>query len=138
MGIACYGLIGYFGAAAVGRVIVKIPTRVLYPLVFLTSFVAAYASRGSLFDVWIMVAAGFGGWLMKKLDFNPAAFVISFVLAGGAEEAFRQSLLLSDNGLLIFVMRPVALAFIVLGFVAVVVRARSLHQQARLRALEDA
>ena len=138
LGIACYGLIGYFGAAAVGRVIVKIPTRVLYPLVFLTSFVAAYASRGSLFDVWIMVAAGFGGWLMKKLDFNPAAFVISFVLAGGAEEAFRQSLLLSDNGLLIFVMRPVALAFIVLGLVAVVVRARSLHQQARLRALEDA
>ena len=135
MGIACYGLIGYFGAAAVGRVIVKIPTRVLYPLVFLTSFVAAYASRGSLFDVWIMVAAGFGGWLMKKLDFNPAALVISFVLAGGAEEAFRQSLLLSDNGLLIFVMRPVALAFIVLGLVAVVMRARTLNRSARMQAL---
>ena len=86
LGIACYGLIGYFGAAAVGRLIIKIPTRVLYPLVFLTAFVAAYASRGSLFDVWVMVAAGFAGWLMKKLDFNPAAFVISFVLAGGLKK----------------------------------------------------
>jgi putative tricarboxylic transport membrane protein len=138
LGIACYGLIGYFGAAAIGRIIIKIPTRVLYPLVFLTSFVAAYASRGNLFDVWVMVAAGFGGWLMKKLDFNPAAFVISFVLAGGAEEAFRQSLLLSDNGLLIFVMRPVALAFILLGLIAVIMRVRTLSRQARMHTLGDA
>ncbi len=131
LGIACYGVIGYFGAAAVGRLIIKIPTRILYPLVFLTAFVAAYASRGSLFDVWVMVAAGFAGWLMKKLDFNPAAFVISFVLAGGAEEAFRQSLLLSDNGLMIFVTRPVALGFLLLGLSAVIFRIRSLRREAK-------
>ena len=85
-----------------------------------------------------MVAAGFVGWLMKKLDFNPAAFVISFVLAGGAEETFRQALLLSDHGVLIFVMRPVALGFLLLGFVAIFFRARSLSRQAREAALGDA
>jgi putative tricarboxylic transport membrane protein len=138
IGIVLYGLMGYYGAAFIGRFILKIPTDVLYPVIFLTSFVAAYSSRGNLFDVYVMVAAGFFGWLMRKLDFNPAAFVISFVLAGGAEETFRQSLLLSDNGILIFVTRPVALAFLILGVSAVFFRARSLNKQAREVALKDA
>lgn len=138
IGIVLYGLIGYYGAAFVGRFILRIPTDVLYPVIFLTAFVAAYSSRGNLFDVYVMVAAGFGGWAMRKLDFNPAAFVISFVLAGGAEETFRQSLLLSDQGALIFFTRPVALGFILLGIAAVFFRARSLSRQARAAALEDA
>ena len=61
---------------------------------------------------------------MKKLGFSPAALVIAFVLAGGAEEAFRQSLLLSDHGLLIFATRPLALAFILLAVAAVILRLR--------------
>lgn len=115
LGIVMYGLLGYYGASVVGRFIVKIPTDVLYPIIFLTSFVAAYSTRGSLFDVFVMVAAGFGGWLMRKLDFNPAAFIISFVLAGGAEEAYRQAILLSDSGVFIFFQRPVSLAFLIIG-----------------------
>lgn len=125
LGIVSYGLIGYYGAATVGRFIVKIPTHYMYPFIFLTSFIATYTTRGSLFDAYIMVGAGFFGWLMRKLEFNPAAFVISFVLAGGAEETYRQALLLSDNGILIFVQRPVSLAFLILGVSAVFLRVRS-------------
>ncbi len=135
IGIVMYGVIGYYGAAFVGRFITRIPTRVLYPVIFLTSFVAAYTSRGNLFDVYVMVAAGFAGWAMRKLDFNPAAFVISFVLAGGAEETFRQSLLLSDNGLMIFVTRPVALIFLLIGCLALALRVRSLNRQSRAAAV---
>ncbi|MBY5931475.1 tripartite tricarboxylate transporter permease [Tateyamaria omphalii] len=138
IGIVMYGLIGYYGAAFVGRFITRIPTRVLYPVIFLTSFVAAYTSRGNLFDVYVMVAAGFAGWAMRKLDFNPAAFVISFVLASGAEETFRQALLLSDSGLMIFVTRPLALLFLLIGVAALIFRVRSLGKRARGQALGDA
>ena len=131
IGIACYGLIGYFGAAAVGRVIVMIPPKILYPLIFLSAFISAYATRGSLFDVWVMLAAGILGWLMRRFEFNPPAFVIAFVLAGGAEEAFRQSLRLSDAGVLIFVQRPVALLFLILGLATIAFRARNQRRRAR-------
>ncbi len=129
VGIVAYGIIGFYGAAHVGRMILKIPTRILYPLIFLTSFVSAYAARGNLFDVWIMMIAGVTGWLMRKHGFNPAAFIISFVLARGAEEAFRQSLRLSDDGLMIFVQRPVAAAFIVVGIIVILMRARSMSRE---------
>lgn len=58
-----------------------------------------------MFDVLVMVLAGLDGYLMRKFDFNVAAFVIAFVLAKGAEETFRQSLLMPDNGVIIFNQR---------------------------------
>ena len=128
IGIAAYGMIGYFGAAWVGRFIIRIPTAILYPLIMLTAVAASYLSRGSLFDVGVMIVFGLIGWGMKRLGFNPAALVISFVLAGGAEEAFRQSLRLSDAGLMIFVTRPIALAFLVIGVAALVLRIRQISR----------
>ena len=53
---------------------------------------------------------------MRVGNFSAAAFVIAFVLARNAEEAFRQSLMLSDDGILIFVKEPIALAFLLVGF----------------------
>ncbi len=130
LGILAYGLIGYFGATQVARIILKIPTNVLYPMIFLTSFVAAYSARGSMFDVTVMTVAGFVGWLMRKYDFNIAAFVISFVLAKGAEETFRQSMLMSDGGALVFIERPIAALFLAIGLAAMAFRIRTiLHEQ---------
>lgn len=138
IGIVFYGLVGYFGAANVGRFITRIPVNILYPVIMLTAVMSAYVSRGSLFDVGVMILFGFIGWGMKRFDFNPAAFVISFVLAGGAEEAFRQSLRLSDSGLLIFITRPIALAFLLIGIAVVIYRVRSLRAKPEAPSLKDA
>lgn len=129
IGILAYGIIGYFGATQVARLILKVPVNVLYPLIFMTAFVASYSARGSMFDVTVMTVAGFVGWLMRKYDFNVAAFVISFVLAKGAEETFRQSLLMSDGGALIFIERPIAAAFLLLGLAAMGFRIRSILKE---------
>ena len=68
---------------------------------------------------------------MRRYGLNPAAFVIAFVLAGGAEEALRQSLLLSDAGALIFLQRPVALGFLILGAAVLALRSRRRPTRAR-------
>lgn len=132
IGIFAYGLIGYFGATQVARIILKIPTNVLYPMIFLTSFVAAYSARGSMFDVTVMTVAGFVGWLMRKYDFNIAAFVISFVLAKGAEETFRQSMLMSDGGALVFIERPIAALFLAIGLAAMAFRIRTILREQKI------
>ncbi len=122
LGIVLYGLIGYFGAPFIGRLIGHVSPSVIYPFIFLTAFIAAYSARSSLFDVGVALAFGVVGYLMRRFDFSAPAFIIAFVLAKGAEEAFRQSLLLSDNGMLIFVERPVSVAFLLVGAVVVGVR----------------
>lgn len=137
IGIVFYGLIGYYGAASVGRFITRIPKNILYPIIMLTAVVASYVYRGSLFDVGVMIFFGFVGWNMKRFGFNAGAFVISFVLAGGAEEALRQSLRLSDHGILIFATRPIALVFLILGIIALGFRIRNLKKRLSGQARED-
>jgi putative tricarboxylic transport membrane protein len=95
---------------------------VIYPFIFVTAFVASYSARASLFDVGIMVAFGVVGYFMRRYDYSPPAFIIAFVLARETELSFRQALLMSDNGALIFLQRPIALAFIVLGMIVMINR----------------
>jgi putative tricarboxylic transport membrane protein len=62
-----------------------------------------------------MTIFGIVGFLMNRFSYSTSAFVIAFVIGRGAEETLRQSALLSDSGLLIFLERPVALIFILIG-----------------------
>jgi len=129
IGIAVYGLMGYFGGPIIGRVISRVPARLIYPFVFLTAFIAAYAASSNTFDIVLMSVFGIIGYAMRRFDFSTAAFIIAFVLTKGAEEALRQSLIMSDSGLGIFVERPVALVFIAIGLLAMIGRAVSTARQ---------
>jgi len=134
VGIALYGIMGYFGAPVIGRMIGKVPPSIIYPFIFVTAFIASYSARSSLFDVGVMVAFGVVGYLMRRFDYSPAAFIIAFVLARGTELSFRQALLLSDNGALIFLQRPISLVFIILGLFVMISRIiTGVRQSRRLR-----
>ena len=115
VGILLYGLIGWFFGPAIGGLIARVPERVVYPAIFLVTIVAAYSARLSLWDAQVMLIAGVAGWGMRRLGFPLAAFIIAFILAPGAEQALRQSLLLSRDGWAIFVTQPVAGGFLALG-----------------------
>ncbi|MEL6873210.1 MAG: tripartite tricarboxylate transporter permease, partial [Pseudomonadota bacterium] len=131
LGIAAYGILGYFGGPLIGRAIAYVPPRLLYPFIFLTAVAAAYSSRASILDVGIALLFGVVGYIMRRTEFSPAAFVIAFVLAKNAEEAFRQALLLSDDGILIFVKEPVALGFLIVGVAVLIFRSWSVLRPRR-------
>ena len=128
VGIACYGAMGYWGGPAIGAVIAYLPARLLYPFIFLTAIAAAYSSRASIMDVVIALLFGIIGYVMRRTEFSTAAFVIAFVLARNAEEAFRQAVLLSNDGALIFFKEPVSLTFLCLGFGVLAFRAYSVSK----------
>ncbi len=125
IGILVYGAIGYYAGPVVGRLVAMLSPNMIYPFVFLTAFVAAYSARNSLLDVLVMTLFGIVGYGMKKFDFSPAALIISFVLTRGAEESLRQSLIISDNGPLIFFERPFAIGCFVIMAVLLGIRVRT-------------
>ena len=130
--IAAYGLIGYWGGPLIGRAIAAVPQRYLYPFIFLTAIAASYSTRSSIWDVGFALLFGVIGYAMRRTDFSAAAFIIAFVLAANMEEAFRQSLMISDNGLLIFLTEPVAATFLAIGVAVVAYRAFATHRARRL------
>lgn len=129
IGIVAYAVIGFWGSPVIGKMIANIPTKYLYPIIFLTSVTACYSSRASIFDIGVALLFGVLGYAMKRAKFSAAAFVIAFVLANNMEESYRQALLLSDSGAMIFIQEPVSLVFLIIGFAVMVFRAITIHRQ---------
>jgi putative tricarboxylic transport membrane protein len=131
VGIACYALIGYFLAPVIGQSIAKLPTQYLYPFIFMISIAASYSSRASIWDVGFALLFGVIGYGMRRTNFSAAAFIIAFVLTASMEEAFRQSMIISDNGLMLFLSFEYqnkfsyAPIFLIIGTAVVVFRAIS-------------
>jgi putative tricarboxylic transport membrane protein len=113
--IGVYFLMGYFGSTIIGRIIALMPVRAIYPFIFITSIIAVYALRNTLFDVAAMLVFGVVGYFLKRFDYSLPAFIIAFILGPGAEESLRQSLMLSADGWGIFLDRPVAIIFILIA-----------------------
>lgn len=91
----------------------RVPYGILYPSVMAFMSVGAYALRGSVFDVWLLLFFGVLGHLFRKLELPPAPLVLALVLVPIAERTLVQSLAMSHGALGIFVGRPASLILVV-------------------------
>jgi putative tricarboxylic transport membrane protein len=88
--------------------ILRIPFAILTPLIVVVCAIGAYAVHSSMIDVWYMLIFGVIGYVFKKLDYPLAPLVLALVLGDLAENALRQSLIMSQGSLAVFVSRPIA------------------------------
>ena len=132
VGIGAYAIIGYFAAPMIGKAIAVLPTQYLYPVIFMISLAASYSSRASIWDVGFAILFGVIGYGMRRTNFSAAAFIIAFVLTSSMEEAFRQSMIISDVGIMVFFnfeyqnKFSYAPIFLIIGAVVVGIRAFSI------------
>jgi putative tricarboxylic transport membrane protein len=87
--------------------ILRIPFAILTPLIIVVCAIGAYAVHSSMVDVWYMLIFGVIGYVFKKLDYPLAPLVLALVLGDMAENALRQSLIMSQGSLAIFLTRPI-------------------------------
>jgi putative tricarboxylic transport membrane protein len=88
--------------------VLRVPRTVLMPIIFLLCTIGAYANASRLFDVWVMVAVGFGAYLLRRRGYQMAPFVLGLVLGPLLDKSLRRGLVLSDGSLLPFITRPIA------------------------------
>ncbi len=99
--------------------ILRIPDKVLYPLIILFCLVGAFSINNSVFDVGVMVLFGVMGYLLKKFDYEAAPLILGFVLGPMFEVNLRRSLLMSQGDFSIFVERPIALVALIVCVVMI-------------------
>jgi putative tricarboxylic transport membrane protein len=105
----------------------RVPYAVLMPIIIALCVTGSYSLKNSVWDVGQMLVFGMLGYAMKKLGYSPAALVLALVLGPLAERALRQSLIISDAGIGIFFLRPIAAVLVSAALLAVLVPvARSL------------
>src|SRR5216110_257221 len=88
--------------------ILKIPFAILTPLIVVLCVIGSYAVHNGMIDVWYMLLFGVVGYVFKKLDYPLAPLVLALVLGDMAENALRQSLIMSQGSLAIFFIRPIS------------------------------
>lgn len=86
--------------------ILRIPFAIIAPIIVVVCAIGAYTVHNALLDIWFMMLFGVIGYLFKKLDYPLAPLVLALVLGDKAEDAFRQSMLLSQGDLSIMVANP--------------------------------
>ncbi|MEX0801948.1 MAG: tripartite tricarboxylate transporter permease [Candidatus Binatia bacterium] len=88
--------------------ILRIPFAILTPLIIVICAIGSYAVHNSMIDIWYMLIFGVIGYVFKKLDYPLAPLVLALVLGDMAENALRQSLIMSQGSLAIFFNRPIS------------------------------
>ena len=99
----------------------RVPYTILMPLIIVFCITGAYSLKNSVWDVGTMLVFGVLGYAMKKLGYSPAALTLALILGPLAERALRQSLIISDSGLAILFMRPIAAVLTVAALLAIAV-----------------
>ncbi|HLG44791.1 MAG TPA: tripartite tricarboxylate transporter permease [Reyranella sp.] len=101
--------------------LMRLPFFIIAPLIFIVCVVGAYSVSNSYLDVVLMMGFGVLGYLFKKLDYPLAPLVLAIVIGDKAEDAFRQSMLMSQGSLGIFVSNPLVATLVAMGFALLVV-----------------
>ena len=90
--------------------LLKVPYSILFPMILFFCLVGVYTVNNNYIEIVIMILFGGVGYLFKKFDFEPAPLVLAFVLSHMLENAFGQSLIMSEGSFSIFFIRPISLA----------------------------
>ena len=97
--------------------VLRAPFAILMPIIVFVCAMGAYAVNNRMIDVWYMIIFGIIGYAFKKLEYSMAPMLLALVLGDMAEQTFRQSLIMSQGSLWIFLKPPIALPLMIAGAV---------------------
>jgi putative tricarboxylic transport membrane protein len=97
--------------------LLKVPYKILFPLIILFCLVGAYSVENTRSDVVLMLFFGCLGYLMRKYEYEGAPLVLAYILGPILENSLRQSLILSHGSFDIFIRRPISLVCLLMAFV---------------------
>lgn len=111
--------------------VIRIQPRHLFPTITVLALLGAFSVNNSLVDVWVMLGAGFVGFLLRRAGFPLPPLLIGLILGTPLEQSMRQALLTSNGSVSIFWESNIALSILSLSVVAIVISVAltMLHQR---------
>jgi len=88
--------------------LLKVPYRLLYPAILVFCCIGVYSLSNNPVDVYLTAFFGLLGYVLVKLDCEPAPLLLGFILGPMMEENLRRAMLLSRGDPTTFVTRPLS------------------------------
>lgn len=96
--------------------ILQVPQTLVMPVIFVLCVVGSFAIASRMFDVYVMLAFGVIGFVLRQFNYPMAPLVLGIVLGDLLDKNLRRGLVLSDGDLTPFFLRPIS--FILFALVA--------------------
>jgi putative tricarboxylic transport membrane protein len=103
-------------AMGISRFTVKIlgvNKKILMPIIYVLCVIGAFLINHNMFDVRIMFVFGLIGFLLRKIDFPSAPFLLGVILGPMADSNLRRALIISDGSLAPMFARPICIVFLI-------------------------
>lgn len=106
--MATFGML-FFGLFLVKPLlaVIRIPRSIIMPVIMVLCTVGSFAIASRLFDVYIMLFIGVCGFILRRMSYPIAPFVLGIVLGDILDKSLRRGLTLSDGDLTPFFTRPI-------------------------------
>ncbi|KAE8766129.1 tripartite tricarboxylate transporter permease [Georgenia thermotolerans] len=120
--------------------LLDLPNHYLWAGILIFCIVGTYTTTNNLYTVWVMLASGVAGVIMKRTGFPPGPVVLGLLLGPLAEANLRRALLI--DGPAILVTQPISAGLLALAALSLVLpllgRARAARRaRAEVAAPED-
>jgi len=126
-------LVGVFAS------LLKIPIKILLPIVMVVTFTGAYAINSSLFDLGLLILFGAIGFILKRAKFDLAPLVIGLFLGPTIETGLIQGMIISDGNFMTLLARPLAGTMLKIGFAVILFSiGRAIYQSIKARQTAEA
>lgn len=83
----------------------------LVPVIFALATLGIYTTSNSMMDVWVMLAAGVVGVVLKKFRIPISPFVLGAMLGSSMERSLRQALIIGGGKWTVLFSDPIAVGF---------------------------
>lgn len=94
--------------------LLKIPKPQLYAGILIFATVGVYGMRQSAFDLYLMLAIGLLGVVMRRFDFPTAPVVVGMILGPLAEAQMRNAVSIGGGSWSVFWERPMSLGLLII------------------------
>jgi putative tricarboxylic transport membrane protein len=88
--------------------VLQVRKTIIVPIILVLCTIGTFALAGRLFDVYVMVAFGLIGFVLRQYGYPMAPLVLGIVLGDLLEKNLRRGLVLSEGDLMPFVTRPIS------------------------------
>jgi putative tricarboxylic transport membrane protein len=101
--------------------LLRVPYRLLFPAILIFCYIGVYSLNNAPFDVVITAVFGLVGYVLIKLDFEPAPMLLGFVLGPLMEENLRRAMLIARGDPTTFLTRPISATLIAIAVFLLVI-----------------
>ncbi len=101
--------------------LLTVPYYTLFPAILVFSAIGVYSINSNSFDLYAVAGFGLLGYILVKLDCEPAPMLLGFILGPMIEENMRRALIISRGDPLTFVTRPLSAVLLGLAVLALVI-----------------